>query len=302
MLLLSIGVAVIAIGVVVVVVAAAFAQHEGLDPRIAFLRVAAASGVMSLGAVVAYLIGMPEPVGISADPVADTALILSAGLMCVAVSMGTQHRAHAAAGFTFVAGAVIATSAELLTPMTARTVLLGALAVTCGSCSFLALRDTLLPRRPVRLIALAMAVYALYSATRAIALILIGPASADTTSPFGFTASLLVSLATYVTVLTATTAMLLPAVREARERTQVPTAVTIADWNLVREAYGLARSRQLLLELRTATHERDPLSKDIRDGVVTALASPLDVLLAPLALEYGWSPDELSLLAVKAVS
>lgn len=296
MLLLSVGVMVIAVGAVIVVVGASFAQRQPLDPRTAFLRVAAASGVMALGASVMYVVGTPQLDEIFANTAADAALVLSVGLMGIAVSMVCERRARAAAVLASVAGLVVAVSSELLPAEIARAVLMYALAVTCGACAVLAVRNDQLPVRPTRILAGAMAFYSLYSAARGIALTLYGPDSAHPGSPFGYVAALTVSVGVDLAITIAVTMMLVPATRAARRKSRSLTQVTVSDWELVARAYGPVRAGQLVEELQAATRDLDPHSVDIDRGVATSIGAATHALTGPLTYEYGWRPEEIALL------
>lgn len=301
MLLLSVGLIVITIGAVVIAIGASLAQSRPFDARAVFLRVAAGAGALSVGASAMYIVGAQDLEAVFANTAADTALVLSAGLLCVALaaSAGRERRARATAISVCLTGLVVATGSELLAAETARTVLLFAMAALCGVSAISAWRVDTLPARPLRLIAVAMAFYCLHCAARGIALALFGPASASPSSVFGFTASVVAALGTYIAVAVAIIMLLVPSARTARRRALHISTVTVGDWTLVSEAYGLLRVRQLVEELQTATREIDPFSLDVPRGVATAASAPIASLTAPLTSVYGWRADEIASLLVE---
>ncbi|MFJ4159161.1 hypothetical protein [Microbacterium testaceum] len=296
MLLLSLGIIVITAGAVVVIVGASLAQRQPQDARSTFLRVAASSGAMALGASAMYVIATPMLDGIFSNTAADTALVLSAGLMCVTMATEKERCARAATVLTTVAGVTVAVSSELSSAEVARAILLYALTVLCGSCAVLALRNRVLPRRPVQLIAGGMIFYALHCGARAVALTFFGPATAAPSSPLGFTASLLAAVVTNTAVTIAIVLILVPAARASRRKSQTFCTITISDWDLVSKAYGSVRARQLLSELQSVARDHNPFSVDLRLGVAMTVARPLTVLAPPLLYECGWRPDEFALL------
>ena len=85
----------------------------------------------------------------------------------------------------------------------------------------------------------------------------------------------------------------------ARETTAVSrawTTLTIADWRLVVDAYGILRARELVSELQIAVRDRDPDAVTVRHGISTTLLSPMQILTTYLPYECGWQPHEVALI------
>lgn len=296
MLLLSVGVVVVSVAVAVVVAAYAFARPRPLDPRAAALRIAAAAAALSVGSAVMRLIGDRDVNVVSATFPADTAFVLSIGLMCVAMTMARQRLARSAAGATLVAGLTVATSSVLLPPDVARIVLLCTLTLTGVACATLALSNTVLPRPPRIVIAVATAFYALHCATRALAYLTSGPDAAFGAAPSGVS-TLAAALLANACVAAAILLLFLPVARETTAASRAWTTLTIADWRLVVDAYGILRARELVSELQAAVRDRDPDARNARHGISTTLSSPMQVLTTYLPYEYGWQPHEIALIA-----
>ncbi|MDZ5145441.1 hypothetical protein [Microbacterium testaceum] len=296
MLLLSVGIVIVSVAVAIVVAAYSFARPLPLDPRAAALRIAAAAAALSVGSAVMRLIGDRDVNVVSVTFPADTTFVVSIGLMCVAMTMVRQRLARFAAGATLLAGLTVATSSVLLPPDAARIVLLCTLALACGACATLALHNTVLPRPPRIVIAVATAFYALHCATRALAFLTNGSDAVFGAAPFGVS-SLAAALLANALVAAAIVMLFLPVARETTAVSRAWTTLTIADWRLVVDAYGILRARELVSELQIAVGDRDPDARNARHGISTTLSSPIQVLTTYLPYEYGWQPHEIALIA-----
>ncbi|WP_180993447.1 hypothetical protein [Microbacterium testaceum] len=295
MLLLSVGIVIVSVAVAIVVAAYSFARPLPLDPRAAALRIAAAAAALSVGSAVMRLIGDRDVNVVSVTFPADTTFVVSIGLMCVAMTMVRQRLARFAAGATLLAGLTVATSSVLLPPDAARIVLLCTLALACGACATLALHNTVLPRPPRIVIAVATAFYALHCATRALAFLTNGPDAVFSAAPFGVS-SLAAALLANALVAAAIVMLFLPVARETTAVSRAWTTLTIADWRLVVDAYGILRARELVSELQIAVRDRDPDAVTVRHGISTTLLSPMQILTTYLPYEYGWQPHEVALI------
>lgn len=295
MLLLSVGVVVVSVAVAIVVAAYSFARLRPLDPRAAALRIAAAAAALSVGSAVMRLVGDRDVNLVSATFPADTTFVLSIGLMCVAMTMTRKRLARSAAGATLLAGLTVATSSVLLPPDAARIVLLCTLTLACGACATLALRNTALPRPPRIVIAVATVFYALHCATRALAFLTNGPDAVFGAAPFGVS-TLAAALLANAVVAAAILMLFLPVAREATAASRAWTTLTIADWRLVVDAYGILRARELVSDLQIAIRDRDPDARNARHGISTTLALPMPTLTTYLTYEYGWQPHEIALI------
>ncbi len=295
MLLLSVGIVIVSVAVAIVVAAYSFARPLPLDPRAAALRIAAAAAALSVGSAVMRLIGDRDVNVVSVTFPADTTFVVSIGLMCVAMTMVRQRLARFAAGATLLAGLTVATSSVLLPPDAARIVLLCTLALACGACATLALHNTVLPRPPRIVIAVATAFYALHCATRALAFLTNGSDAVFGAAPFGVS-SLAAALLANALVAAAIVMLFLPVARETTAVSRAWTTLTIADWRLVVDAYGILRARELVSELQIAVRDRDPDAVTVRHGISTTLLSPMQILTTYLPYEYGWQPHEVALI------
>ncbi|WJS89597.1 hypothetical protein [Microbacterium testaceum] len=295
MLLLSVGIVIVSVAVAIVVAAYSFARPLPLDPRAAALRIAAAAAALSVGSAVMRLIGDRDVNVVSVAFPADTTFVVSIGLMCVAMTMVRQPLARFAAGATLLAGLTVATSSVLLPPDAARIVLLCTLALACGACATLALHNTVLPRPPRIVIAVATAFYALHCATRALAFLTNGSDAVFGAAPFGVS-SLAAALLANALVAAAIVMLFLPVARETTAVSRAWTTLTIADWRLVVDAYGILRARELVSELQIAVRDRDPDAVTVRHGISTTLLSPMQILTTYLPYEYGWQPHEVALI------
>lgn len=295
MLLLSVGIVIVSVAVAIVVAAYSFARSLPLDPRAAALRIAAAAAALSVGSAVMRLIGDRDVNVVSVTFPADTTFVVSIGLMCVAMTMVRQRLARFAAGATLLAGLTVATSSVLLPPDAARIVLLCTLALACGACATLALHNTVLPRPPRIVIAVATAFYALHCATRALAFLTNGPDAVFGAAPFGVS-TLAAALLANALVAAAIVMLFLPVARETTAVSRAWTTLTIADWRLVVDAYGILRARELVSELQIAVRDRDPDAVTVRHGISTTLLSPMQILTTYLPYECGWQPHEVALI------
>ncbi len=294
MLLLSVGIVIVSVAVAIVVAAYSFARPLPLDPRAAALRIAAAAAALSVGSAVMRLIGDRDVNVVSVTFPADTTFVVSIGLMCVAMTMVRQRLARFAAGATLLAGLTVATSSVLLPPDAARIVLLCTLALACGACATLALHNTVLPRPPRIVIAVATAFYALHCATRALAFLTNGSDAVFGAAPFGVS-SLAAALLANALVAAAIVMLFLPVARETTAVSRAWTTLTIADWRRGRRLRNPARSRTRLRASDRRTRSR-PRPVTVRHGISTTLLSPMQILTTYLPYEYGWQPHEVALI------
>ncbi|PNW08335.1 hypothetical protein C1632_10805 [Microbacterium testaceum] len=108
--------------------------------------------------------------------------------------------------------------------------------------------------------------------------------------------SLAAALLANALVAAAIVMLFLPVARETTAVSRAWTTLTIADWRLVVDAYGILRARELVSELQIAVRDRDPDAVTVRHGISTTLLSPMQILTTYLPYEYGWQPHEVALI------
>ncbi|MDT0117741.1 hypothetical protein Q9R20_12150 [Microbacterium sp. PRF11] len=296
-MLLSIGLVLVCLGVIAGVVAAAFPRGERSAARSAFLRTAVAAGVVSLGAASLVVMG-EHGAGRVVSIASNTALVLTPGLMCVAVSTTSRRRARGAAVFAATASLLTALGSIAFSASAAIALRSLVLVVVCAVCAVLAMRNDSLPHRSMRLIAVAMVAYAMYSAGRTVTTLASGATPDTDLGPFSMVPAALVAVV--VNLLTGA-AVLLVAIAERRATrlcTEAHSTVVIGDVTLVASAFGVARTHDLVNELRLAARELDPSAVDVPHGIATRRSGAVREIGSRLNRYYGWRHDELLLLRV----
>lgn len=296
-MLLSIGLVLVCLGVIAGVVAAAFPRGERSAARSAFLRTAVAAGVVSLGAASLVVMG-ENGAGRVASIAANTALVLTPGLMCVAVSTSSRRRARGATVFAVAASLVTALGGIALSVSGAFALRALALVIVCAACAVLAMRNDSLPRQSMRLMAVAMGGYATYSAGRAVAILAAGATANTDLGPFSVAPAALVAVAANLFTGVAVLLVALANRRTARECTEQHSKVVIGDFTLVASAFGVARTHDLVHELRLAARELDPSAVDVPHGIATRRSGAVREIGSRLNRNYGWRHDELLLLRI----
>ncbi|MCC4247415.1 hypothetical protein [Microbacterium testaceum] len=295
-MLLTIGLAAMSIGVAIAVVGIALPKASAPVPFTTFVRYATMAGIFSIGSTVMYVVHRYD----GARPalvVADAGMVLASGTMAVAVAALSVRRRRAALGL--VAATAVATGAS--TAITSEDVSLivkaAILAVVCGVCAIAAARSRVAPRRPARLLAVAMGAYAAYSTARAVVGATtgwVGPVGAVFRSlEIGSAVAILIVLACGLAIILS----LRSSGRTSDSDTRELSVIVVGDAQLVARAYGVDRLRSLVNEMRVAAHALDDRAVDVRNGVATALPSALSTLGDQLQNGFGWSSEEIALLA-----
>lgn len=263
-----------------------------------FLRLTVVSGLAAVASSVMYLIFIAGG-GIVPRVVGDTAMVLAPAVFFIALRVlsGDHARRWSVAVVAVGLGvAIVSASAPL---STSGVVKVAVLAVVCAACGVAAARSDVEPRAPMRLLIVTCGGYAVFCVVRLLVGLLLGLESAVYTAVFSFTP---VTAAGCLAVLMIGIAV----VRLFAARSAVPerpagrpagAIVVLGDWDLASAAYGTDRMRGLVSDLREAGRTLDPDATDVPRGIEVGVAQPLTALAHCLRSQFGWSADEITLLA-----
>lgn len=294
-MLLTIGLAAMCIGVAFGVVGIAVPRASAPVPFTTFVQYATVAGILSVGATVMYVVHRHDGARLALS-IGDAGMVIASGTMAVAVAALSARRRRTALGV--VTAIAIATGIFTATTDedTSLVVKAGVLAVTSGACALAAARSPVVPRRPARLLAVAMGLYAVYSTARAVVGVTTGwagPVGAVFRSlEIGAAIAIAIVLVCGLTVLLSLGSVSRLSESDPHEL----SVVVISDARLVAAAYGPARLRSLVDEMRAAAHALDDRAVDVRHGVATTLPSALSTLGAQMQNGFGWNPEEIALL------
>lgn len=261
----------------------------------AFLRMAALTGVLSVGAGAMYVVRINGG-GPASLIVSDTSAVLACALLCVAVRPPTARRVDPTVILAIVAGSTTAISSTVLPAAASMMVRAGLLAATCATCAVLAARDRTIPRRSMRVLSVTMSGYALFCLVYLVALTGVAGGVAAEGEPFGPSVAVGVSVVAMLSVGVSVALAGAPAIRIRSTPSPRRTRVAIGDWDLAAAAYGTDRVRALLVELRRAARDLDPHVVEATHGVETSLPRAGATLRARMRDAHGWTPEELQLL------
>lgn len=293
---LSFGILAVSVAVAGAVMFVAMPRIGTPGPLTLFLRFAAVSGVTAAGSSAMYFI-YGAGGGIVALVLGDVGMVLAPALLIIALSAleGRRARKTSIAVLALaLAVAVVTATVPLPGSLAVKAV---AVAVTCGACAWVASRSGVEPFGPLRVIALANAVFAVYSLSRAIVGLAVGWDSALYRYAFSFApATILGALAVLVIGTAVVRARFGP--RPEAEVVQCPAgaAVVVGDWDLASTVYGPDRMRGLVADLRAAARDLDPAAADVPRGTETSLPDAVATLGARLRTAYGWEPEQTILL------
>ena len=294
-MLLTIGLAVMCIGVAFGVVGIALPRASAPVPFTTFIQYAVMAGILSIGSTVMYVVNRYDGARL-ALVVGDATMVLAAGTMAVALGGPSARRRRTALGLVAATAIAVGASTAATSEDVSLVVKAAVLAVVCSVCALAAVRSPVAPRRPALLIAVAMGLYAAYSAERALVGVTTGWAG-----PVGalFRSLEIGSAVAIATVLVCGLGIALSLrssgpVSDGEHREH--SVVVIGDAHLVASAFGTDRLRSLVNELRVAAHALDDHAVDVRNGVATAMPSALPTLGEQMQNGFGWSPEEIALL------
>jgi hypothetical protein len=267
-------------------------------PLMLFLRFAAASAVAAVGASALYLAygGSGSRASLA---VADMCMVLAPLLLFVALRLLDGRSGLGWSVGAFVVAIAVAAVTTLTPETVSMPVKVAVLAVVCAGCTWTAARSDAEPWSAMRTIALATAAYSVFSVLRGVIAVLTGWGSPRYDLAFSFVPATIVGMLV-VAVIGAAVVQL----ARARDRARVSRAVrppgavvVVGDWGLASAAYGVDRVRGLVSDLREAARSLDPQAGDVPRGVEVAVPHPVATLAESLRTTYGWSADEIALLA-----
>jgi len=261
-----------------------------------FVRYAAVSGVTAVGSSAMYFI-YGAGGGIVPLVLGDAAMVLAPALLLVALKVLDGERAPrwSIAGIALALVAALSTSLLPQPPSLAIKALL--LAVACTACVVEAMRSGVEPWHPMRLIIVANGLYALYSLARVVVGVVLGWDSGLYRTAFSFAPATVVGILVVLTIGVAVVQL-----RLGPRRVVVPVAcpsgkaVVVGDWALASTAFGQERMRALVVELRDAARQLDPMAVDVPRGVEIAVPDAISALGQRLSATHGWTADEVTLL------
>lgn len=289
---------VISVAVVAAVLFVAMPHVGARGPQALFLRLAAASGIAAVGASVLYL-AYGSGGGSVALALGDMCMVLVPLLLFVAVRTLEGRRALRTSLLAFVVAIVVAVVTSLTPLPDSLAVKVAVLAATCGACAWAAARAQVEPRAPMLTIAIATGGYSLFSLARLAVAAVLGWGSPPYAVGFSFLPAMVVGSLVILAIGIAVV-QLRVLTRGAPERASTPrtgTIVVVGDWSLASAAYGPDRVRALVLDLRAAGRALDPEAGQVPRGVEVGIPQAVAVLSERLRTAYGWTPDEIALLA-----
>lgn len=293
---LSLGMLAVSVAVAAAVLFAALPRIGTPGAMTLFLRYAAVSGVSAVGSSAMYFIYTAGD-GIIALVLGDVAMVLAPALLLVALRVleGRRARRWAIASlFLALVTAAVTATVPLPTSLAVKILLI---TVPCTLCALAAARSHLEPRWPMRLILVANAVYAAYSAAR----VAVGATAGWESSLYdlGFSfgpATFAGSLAIVAIGVAVVRVRIGPRAAAASADCPVGRSVVVGDWPLASAAYGQERMRAMVAELQSAARSFDEGARDLPRGVEISMPDAVAKLGDRLRDLYDWKPDEIALL------
>lgn len=267
-------------------------------PLALFLRFAAASAVAAVGASALYLVYSGSG-GRATLAVADMCMVLAPLLLLVALRVLEGRSGPVWSVGAFVGAIAVGAVTTLAPEPVSMPVKVAVLAVVCGACAWVAARSDAEPWSAMRTIALANAAYSVFSVLRGVIAGLTGWGSPRYDLAFSFVPATIVGalVVTAVGVSIVRIALARDRARVSRAARPPGAVVVVGDWSLASAAYGADRVRGLVSDLREAARSLDPEACDVPRGVELAVPQPLAALTEQVRTSYGWSADEIALLA-----
>lgn len=293
---LSFGILAVSVSVAGAVMFVALPRLGTPGPMTLFLRFAAVAGVTAAGSSAMYFI-YGAGGGILTLVLGDVGMVLAPALLIIALRALDERPARKTSIVTLALALVVAVVTATVPLPGSLAVKAVALAATCGACAWVASHSRVEPFGPLRAIALANGVFAVYSLLRAVVGTVVGWDSALYLAAFSFApATILGALA--VIAIGAAVVRVRFGPRSEREAVPYPSgaAVVVGDWDLASAAYGPDRLRGLVADLRSAARDLDPDAVDVPRGIETAVTDAVSALGARLQSAYGWAPEQTILL------
>jgi len=293
---LSFGVLAVCVAVAGAVVFVAMPRIGTPGPMTLFLRFAAVAGVVAVGSSAMYFIYTAGG-GILALVLGDVAMVLAPGLLLVGLSTLEGRRARRTTLTALVLAVAVAVVTATVPLPSSLAVKATVLAAACGACAWAAARSSVEPFGPLRAIAIANAVYAVYSLARVVVGLITGWQSPPYVTAFSFAPATVVGAVAMLVIGCAVARLRWGRPDEAPPAVCPPGgSVIVGDWELASAAYGPERVRGLLTDLRAAARDLDPAAIDVPRGAETSLPEAVDALGAHLRAAYGWEPEQTILL------
>ncbi|BAJ74923.1 hypothetical protein MTES_1959 [Microbacterium testaceum StLB037] len=256
------------------------------------VRYGIAAGVVEVGAAAMYLLWIN--VGGSATlATANALLVLGPAMIPLAFhAILPSGVARACVVVSFGSVAAVAVTSLLLPAEGASTIRVGALALVCACAAVTAAISPEARRPSIRVLAIAVAVYAFYSGIRVIALLRV---DADATPvPVFFTdiGAIPVGVVIMMVVGAATVLFWVDVHRDAhREIEGTRTLLVIADRDVS------AQRPELVHELREAASVVEPTALPVHGGAALAAADTTRDVVRLLRDQYLWTDEEIALVA-----
>lgn len=300
-MLLSIGVVVMCVGLAAGVIRVVLPRLNSPTPLGMFLRLTSVCGALSVGAGAMYIVRFSGG-GTGALVVADTAMVLAAGILCVAVWHPKNERSASPLGLAAAVGiaAVTGGSSALLPVDASLAVKAGALTLLSAVGAVIVLRNRVLPRATTRVLGTTMVTYGTYSALRAV--VAATPDSPLSASLFSATGAGVAAVSAMLLTGVAVGLAGRPVARVGTRDDHRRTLVRIGDWRLANAAFGTDRVLGLLLELRLAARDLDSSAVDSAHGVEVNIPGAVSALRDRMRATYGWRPEEIELLTADSAA
>lgn len=263
-----------------------------------FLRLAAVSGLAAVASSVMYLI-YGAGGGIVPLVLADTAMVLAPALLFVALRVLEGESARRWSVGVVAAGLSVAVVSAVWGLPASGFVKVALLAVICTGCAVTAARSKVEPWACLRVVMLTTGAYALYCVLRIVLGVVAGMDSALYGVVFSF--GTVTAVGGFSVLLVGAAIIPLFAGRRStadRRASRAPgVVVVVGDWDLASAAYGSDRMRGLVHDLRAAGRAVDPDATDVPRGVEVGVPQPVATLAERLRATFGWTADEITLLA-----
>jgi hypothetical protein len=256
------------------------------------IRYGIVAGVVEVGAAAMYLLWVN--VGGSATfATANALLVLGPAMIPLAFRALRPSRAAVTCVLaSFGSVAVVAVTSLLLDEDVAATCRTGALAVVCACAAVTAAISPEARRSSIRLLAIAVAVYAFYNGVRTIALVRAGSDATPLPTLFTDIAAIPIGVVAMVTVGAATVVFWVAVYRDVHRACDGSrTLLVIADKDVT------AQRPELVHELREAASAVESLALPVHGGASVSSPAAARNVLRLLQEEYLWTDEEVALVA-----
>jgi len=293
---LSFGILAVSVSVAGAVMFVALPRLGTPGPMTLFLRFAAVAGVTAAGSSAMYFI-YGAGGGILTLVLGDVGMVLAPALLIIALRALDERPARKTSIVTPALALVVAVVTATVPLPGSLAVKAVALAATCGACAWVASHSRVEPFGPLRVIALANGVFAVYSLLRVVVGVVAGWDSVLYLSAFSFAPATLLGALAVLAIGAAVVRMRFGPRREKEAMTcPAGAAVVVGDWDLASAAYGPDRLRGLVADLRAAARDLDPGAADVPRGAETVVPDAVSTLGARLQTAYGWEAEQTILL------